>query len=127
MTTLNKTEVLSMMDASLDSGLSFSANPLSNRTSAVGSAKTLGYIGDPPVENPCYGSTTSNLTCWRYWQDWYYPAVIRESYPVSIQERAQGQRETGFEIIKVLKDKKLGKLDKVSDFINLMDALISIL
>lgn len=65
--------------------------------------------------------------CWGYWQDYYYPQVIRESYPVYIQERAKDKAKQAYEIVKILKDKKIVKLEKVSDFINLMDELIKIL
>ena len=68
-----------------------------------------------------------NMTAWGYWTDYYYPRVIHESYPVYIQERARDKGKQAFEIIKVLKDKKLVKLEKVSDFIDLMDELIKIL
>jgi len=67
------------------------------------------------------------MSCWHYWQDCYYPYVIRESYPVYIGERARDKGKQAFEIIKILKDKKLVKLGKVSDFIDLMDELIKIL
>jgi len=69
----------------------------------------------------------ANLSCWGYWQDYYYPAVIRESYPVYIQERAKDKAKQAYEIVKILKDKKLAKLKKVADFIDLMDELIKIL
>ena len=76
----------------------------------------------------CSDSTSSNgTTCWGYWQDYYYPYVIRESYPVYIQERTIDNGKKAYEIIKILKDKKLVKLDKVSDFIDLMDCLINII
>lgn len=69
----------------------------------------------------------NQLTGWGYWQDYYYPAVIQASYPVYIQERALDKGKHAFEIIKILKDKKLVKINKVSDFIDLMDELIKIL
>ena len=70
---------------------------------------------------------TQPLTGWNYWQNYYYPQVIRESYPVYIQERAKDEAKKAYEIVKILKDKKLVKLDKVSDFVDLMDELIKIL
>lgn len=73
------------------------------------------------------GQQTCNSTVWDYWQDLYYPQVIRTSYPVYIQERAQDKGKQAFEIIKMLQDKKLIKLDKVSDFVEAMDCLIKIL
>ena len=68
-----------------------------------------------------------NYTGWGYWQEHYYPNVIRESYPVYIQDRAEDKGKKAFEIIKHLQDMKLVRLDKVSDFINAMDILIKIL
>ncbi|MHB8483892.1 MAG: hypothetical protein ACYDBV_14365, partial [Nitrospiria bacterium] len=67
------------------------------------------------------------LTVWRYWQDYYYPRVIKESYPVYIQERSMDKGQKAFEILKILGDKKIIKLEKVSDFIDAMDCLIKIL
>jgi hypothetical protein len=66
-------------------------------------------------------------TTWDCWSNWYYPTVIKESYPVYLQERAQDKGKQAFEIIKALQDKKLMKLDKVSDFIEAMDTLIKTL
>lgn len=80
-----------------------------------------------------YTLTTGNVTslkalsCWDYWHKDYYPNVIRESYPVYIKERAEDKGKQAFEIIKQLQDKRLMKLDKVSDFIDAMDCLIKIL
>lgn len=80
--------------------------------------------------NLCATNTANSLytgSAWGYWTDWYYPQVIRESYPVYIKERAEDKGKQAFEIIKSLQDKKLLKLDKVSDFIEAMDTLIKIL
>lgn len=75
--------------------------------------------------------TPNNLvysgTSWGFWRDYYYPQVIRESYPVYIQERAKDNGKQAFEVIKALQDKKLIKLEKVSDFIEAMDTLIKLL
>lgn len=73
------------------------------------------------------GTNAQSYSVWRYWQDYYYPTVIRESYPVYIQERAKDKAKQAYEIVKILKDKKLAKLEKVADFIDLMDELIKIL
>jgi len=70
---------------------------------------------------------SQSQSCWGYWQDYHYPYVISNSYPVYIQERSLDKGKQAFEIIKVLKDKKMVQLKKVSDFIDLMDALIKIL
>ena len=78
------------------------------------------YSGTIPIPE-------QNLTCWSYWQKYYYPQVIYSSYPVYIQERAKDKAKQAYEIIKILKDKKLANIEKVSDFIDLMDELIKIL
>jgi len=70
---------------------------------------------------------TSGTSCWHYWQQEYYPYVIRESYPVYLTERAIDKGKQAFEIIKMLKDKRFIKLETVADFIDAMDALIKIL
>ena len=82
--------------------------------------------------NDCTGyyTTPSNdgsVTCWGYWNELYYPQVIRESYPVYIQDRAKDKGKQAFEIIKILSDKKIIRLDTVKNFIDAMDALIKIL
>lgn len=75
-----------------------------------------------------YPSTsTGNITTWDYWQHHYYPLVIRESYPVYLQERAMDKGHKAFEVLKALQDKKLVKFDKVSDFIDAMDVLIKVI
>lgn len=66
-------------------------------------------------------------TVWDYWERVYYPQVIRESYPVYLQERSMDKGQKAFEVIKTLQDKKMLKLDKVSDFIDAMDTLIKVL
>ncbi len=71
--------------------------------------------------------TSNTYGAWGYWQDWYYPNTIIHSYPVYLQERALDKGKQAFEIIKILKDKKLVNLTKVADFIDLMDELIKIL
>lgn len=68
-----------------------------------------------------------NVTGWDYWQNYYYPTIIRESYPIYIQEKAIDKGKQAFEILKILQDKKLLKVDKVSDFIEAMDSLIKVL
>ena len=94
-----------------------SANSALTNTATGGSYTTAagGWVGD------------SKTTCWNYWQDYYYPYVIRESYPVYVQERAIDKGKKAFEIIKILKDKKLIQMEKVGDFIEMMDELIKIL
>ena len=82
--------------------------------------------GESEVTNLLY-KPHQNQTCWGWWHEEYYPRVIRESYPVYISERAKDKGKQAYEIIKMLKDKRIIKLDKVSDFIDAMDALIKIL
>lgn len=72
------------------------------------------------------GSSNYTTSCWDYWQRDYYPYIV-QSYPVYIQERARDKGKMAFEIIKILKDKKIVELEKVGDFIDLMDELIKIL
>ncbi len=84
---------------------------------------------DQPLDAGLSFTTTAgnSQTCWNYWQNDWYPGVIQTTYPVYIQERSLDKGKQAFEIIKVLKDKKMAKLNTVSDFIDLMDALIKIL
>ena len=83
---------------------------------------TTGYIGDYTDS-----SIDNNGTCWNYWYREYYPQVIRESYPIYIKEKAKDKGKQAFEIIKILSDKKIIRLDTVKNFIDAMDALIKIL
>lgn len=73
------------------------------------------------------GDIGGNSSCWDYWTDFYYPQYISTSYPVYIRERAKDKGKQAFEVIKILKDKKVIKLDKVQDFVDIMDELIKIL
>lgn len=94
-------ETISMMSYSLNNNLSFQ------------------------IDNSTSGN--NQMSCWNYWTEYYYPEVIHYSYPVYIQERAKDKGKKAYEVVKVLRDKKVIKLEKVSDFIKLMDALIEIL
>ena len=134
MTQFNKSEVMSMMQTPIDSNLSLRQtaasgdNAMKYNALSDTAANTMAYVGDP-INNT--GSSTigtaGNISCWGYWRDYYYPTVIHESYPVYVREQAQDKGKKAYEIIKILKDKKLAKLEKVADFIDLMDALIGIL
>lgn len=118
---MNKKEVMSILDKSVDSSsLSISSTTTDNQSGIVmnDSGGTITYDSNTP-----FGSNT----CWDYWQNYYYPTVIHHSYPVYIQDRAKDNGKKAFEIIKMLADKKMVKLDKVKDFIDLMDTLIKIL
>jgi len=70
---------------------------------------------------------TGDMTTWCYWSDYYYPYVIKKSYPMYVQERAKDKGKQAFELIKILKDKNFIKLETVGDFIDMMDCLIKIL
>ena len=95
-----------------------------NATSYIGDVQTSGSLGNAAITMQWFPPGT---TAWDYWQNFYYPQVIYQSYPVYIRERAMDKGKQAFEIIKILKDKKLVKLEKVGDFIDLMDELIKIL
>ena len=112
---MNKQEVMSMMDNKIDS------ESLSLKVNSTGENSTgeVNSIYDNPANK--------NLSCWDYWQERYYPQIIRESYPIYIGERAKDNGKQAFEIIKALMDKKLLKLDTVRDFIEAMDLLINTL
>lgn len=108
-------EAQSMMNCSLNDNLSFT------------------YTDNKLVSNSTSGSATSDLvyhpptnSCWDYWQNYHYPQII-QSYPVYIQEKAKDKGKEAFEIIKMLKDKRFINLEKVADFIDVMDELIKIL
>jgi len=105
---MNNNEVMAMTNCSMNDNLSFTIT----------------------VDNAGSGTLTRSdtiYTGWGYWQNYYYPQIIRESYPVYIQEKAKDKGKQAFEIIKILKDKKLVDLKKVGDFIDLMDELIKII
>ena len=104
-----KNQAMAMMNCQVSDNFSISEHNIS--------AMTVGTVGIYPKP----------LSCWDFWQDYYYPQVIYSSYPVYIQERAKDKAKQAYEIIKILKDKKLANIEKVSDFIDLMDELIKIL
>jgi len=91
-------------------------------------------IGDVPSQTDSSGEVMNDLvyrgnetiSCWEYWQNWHYPQIT-QSYPVYIQERAKDKGKQAYEIIKMMIDKKLLKIDKVKDFVECMDELIKIL
>jgi hypothetical protein len=102
---MNKNEVMAMMKAEVGDNLNIKAN----------------------ANYSAQDCNNTNLSCWKYWDTWYYPQVIRESYPVYVQERAEDKGKKAFEIIKMMKDKNLIQLKTVADFIEAMDALIKVL
>jgi hypothetical protein len=112
-------QAMALMNCAV-SGLSIDAQAASQAlgtlttTSAANSTSAFYYDG-------------SGGTLWNYWQNQYYPYVIRESYPVYIQERAMDKGKHAFELLKALMDKKLLKIEKVSDFIEAMDTILKTL
>ena len=105
-----------VLNCKLNDNLSFTSDNNSLNASA-------GWVGDAVSTNAVHTMNTG----WGWWQGYYYPQIIRESYPVYLQDRAKDSGKQAFEIIKALQDKKLMKLDKVSDFIEAMDTLIKVL
>lgn len=111
---MDKKKVMSMLNNSID-------------------YNSLNILQSDEMAGTTYADGTTAATgdyypgCWDYWQNCYYPQIIYPSYPVYIQERAKDNGKKAFEIIKMLADKKMVKLDKVKDFIDLMDLLIKIL
>ena len=103
-----------MMNCSVQ-GLNIVPDQQTMTVSATNAMNTV-YYGD------AYGGTL-----WNYWQNQYYPQVIRESYPVYIQERAMDKGKHAFELLKALMDKKLLKIEKVSEFIEAMDTILKTL
>lgn len=116
------------MSNKLDDNLNITAN----YCQASGS-NLVGNFSDTTLSVTAGGTTGASgavncvTTGWNWWTDYYYPQVIRQSYPVYIQERAQDKGKQAFEIIKMLKDKRFVKLETVADFVDAMDALIKIL
>jgi len=107
---MDKSQAMSMLNCTVDDNLNITPN-----TSTVCSNGNV------------WGGNGDDLSCWGYYHQSYYPNVIRESYPVYLQERAKDKGKQAFEIIKILKDKKLVQLKTVGNFIDLMDELIKIL
>jgi hypothetical protein len=115
---MDKQQIMETLNCTVDSNLNFQENGIGNFTDGSTVPLTSG--------NYNLGAHFGG-TCWEYWQNNYYPQVIKESYPVYISERAKDEGKKAFEIIKMLNDKKLLNIEKVSDFIELMDTLIKIL
>lgn len=113
-------QAMSMMNCSLN-GLNISstqgqlATSYTSTTGGLSSQTNAIYYGDPPS------------TAWGYWQQYYYPQVILQSYPVYLQDKAMDKGKQAFEILKSLLDKKILKLDKVSDFVEAMDTILKTL
>lgn len=110
----DKNQVMILKDCALNDNLTFAVDP-----------NTINYLQTSLGNSLNTGTTT--YSCWDYWQHGYYPYVIHESYPVYLLERAKDKGKQAFELIKMLKDKRFINLEKVGDFIDLMDELIKIL
>lgn len=108
----------------MDDNLNISSTNYYQATNLETTGSTIASISGTSNQS---NTLAVNVTGWGWWTDYYYPQVIRQSYPVYIQERAQDKGKQAFEIIKVLKDKKLVRLETVGDFIEAMDCLIKIL
>lgn len=111
----------------LDSNMNLNLDSLKEKTSQeefLDVKKSFGYNQDKALYKV---PDNKSLSCWRYFEEYYYPKVIRESYPVYIQERAIDKGKQAFELIKMLKDKGFIKLGTVGNFIELMDELIKVL
>lgn len=117
--------MMNTLNCSVDDNLNISDSNMDS-AGTINFLQTLPDTGDI-ADLGNHATYTDNCTCWHYYQDYYYPIVIRESYPVYLQERAKDKAKQAFEIIKILKDKKLVQLKTVGNFIDLMDELIKIL
>jgi hypothetical protein len=109
---MNQKNILQeLLQSPLVNSMNITSAPITNATDATG-----GW----------YQPWTSGTT-WDFWQGYYYPYVIKESYPMYIQERSMDKGQKAFELLKILIDKKVVKLEKVSDFVEAMDAVIKVL
>lgn len=139
---LNKEQTMQLMSAPM--GPNFSIHDIgtfanTNTSGSIGLASACGQSTTNAfhtvADNGAGGSTAGgsghtaaySMSGWNYWQNYYYPYVIRESYPVYIKERAEDKGKQAFEILKSLQDKKLLNIDKVENFIEAMDCLIKVL
>lgn len=108
------------LSMSVDNNLNISAKDAGVLAASFTTENAVGYIDSS-------GTFDGDLSCWNYWEHYYYPNIIRKSYPVYIRERAEDKGRQAFEIIKMLNDKKLLRISEIKDFIKLMDELIKIL
>lgn len=116
-------EAMNMMSCSVDG-----QNIIGSFTTATsGSINTGASSGTTNAMYSYYDGGAVSTTLWGYWQNYYYPQIIRESYPVYIQEKAMDKGKQAFELVKALMDKDLIKVDKVKDFIEAMDTILKTL
>jgi len=106
-------------------GMNYTATAQAGLTNTSNAQYTIGTA--TTLSNNYVVGADSNGTLWQFWQNQYYPYVIKESYPIYIQEKAMDKGKQAFEILKSLMDKKLLKLDKVSDFVEAMDTILKTL
>ena len=125
---MDNDQVMSLMSCKVDSNLSIdtagSNFTLDGNSGSVDTGGAVNALYHNDLNGYYDGSSISG---WGYWQNYYYPQIIRESYPVYIKERAEDKGKKAFEIIKRLNDLKVTRIDTVKDFIDAMDALIKIL
>ena len=108
---------------------SFTLQPDSFTISFKGSTESY-YLDSDTYDGVSMGSGTSNIqniSVWHFWEDYYFPYVIKKDYPIWIQERAIDKGKKAYEIIKTLRDKKLITVRTVKQFTDLMDELIKVL
>lgn len=125
-------EAKDLLNTALNGGLTLvltggaAGNFIGGNTYSAATSKTF-FSNTSGVTSGVNVPASNTISAWHYWTDFYYPQIIHPSYPVYVQEKAKDNGKKAFEIIKILKDKKLVKLDKVSDFVDLMDELIKII
>ena len=117
-------DVINMMNCSIDND-SFTVNINDVETWYTGDLTNR--MGGSIINTSLSEWNNNNLSCWNWWQNYYYPYIIKESYPVYIKEKSKDKGKMSYELIKKLRDKKLIKVEKVSDFVKLMDELIKLL
>ena len=117
---MNKGQVMAMMKCDITPDFNIKND---NIGASYNAADKSSY--SPTGDNKDFSA--AHLTGWGYFQNYYYPQIIRESYPVYIQEKALDKGKQAFEVLKILQDKKLLNIKKVSDFIEAMDSLIKVL
>lgn len=122
----HRDSTMAMLSAPLDKNLSLNCSA-SMATSGFGSSGdfTAGGWGD--TSGTIKTNAVHTLGAYDFYQNHYYPYIVKESYPVYLQERALDKGKQAFEIIKVLQDKKLMKMTTAKEFIDAMDLLIKTL
>lgn len=121
---LNKNQVMAMMSCPINDN--FQITSLTSASNGNGVIEAFTASSDT-MQTAGYSYIQYPTSPWEFWRDYYYPTIIRESYPVYIKEKAVDKGKQAFEIIKALKDKKLLNVEKVDDFIEAMDTLLKTL